>query len=94
MAWSAGALVLVAAAVTSIVAAQGPASPPPWPSSIAPIAAFVSKDRGLKFLHTVPVHFVAPKTFDKQIAEQDTGAQRVGESTRPSCRRPSTGRWG
>jgi hypothetical protein len=48
-----------------------PASAPAWPSSIAPIAAFVSHDRGLAFLHPVPVHFQSPRTFDRQTAAQD-----------------------
>ena len=42
-----------------------------WPASIAPIAAFVSHDRGLAFLHPVPVHFQSPRTFDRQTAAQD-----------------------
>lgn len=61
---------LVLAVVAALLASQGPANPP-WPKSIAPIAAFVAKDRGLAFEHTVPVHFVAAKEFDKQIAQQD-----------------------
>jgi hypothetical protein len=50
---------------------SAPASAPAWPSSIAPIAAFVSHDRGLAFLHPVPVHFQSPRTFDRQTAAQD-----------------------
>jgi hypothetical protein len=46
-------------------------SAPTWPASIAPIAAFVSHDRGLAFLHPVPVHFQSPRTFDQQTAAQD-----------------------
>jgi hypothetical protein len=46
-------------------------SAPAWPGSIAPIAAFVSHDRGLAFLHPVPVHFQSPRTFDRQTAAQD-----------------------
>jgi hypothetical protein len=42
-----------------------------WPGTIAPIAAFVSHDRGLAFLHPVPVHFQSPRTFDRQTAAQD-----------------------
>jgi hypothetical protein len=42
-----------------------------WPASIVPIAAFVSHDRGLAFLHPVPVHFQSPRTFDRQTAAQD-----------------------
>ncbi len=68
--WGSAAAVLVVALVASVLATEGPANPP-WPASIAPIAAFVAKDRGLVFLHTVPVHFLAPKVFDRQIAQQD-----------------------
>jgi hypothetical protein len=46
-------------------------SAPTWPASIAPIAAFVSHDRGLAFLHPVPVHFESPRTFDRQTAVED-----------------------
>ena len=46
-------------------------SAPTWPASIAPIASFVSHDRGLAFLHPVPVHFQSPRTFDRQTAAQD-----------------------
>ncbi len=46
-------------------------SVPTWPASIAPVAAFVSHDRGLAFLHPVPVHFQSPRTFDRQTAAQD-----------------------
>ncbi len=42
----------------------------PWPTAIAPIAAFVSHDRGLSFVRPVPVHFVAPPTFDREVAAQ------------------------
>jgi hypothetical protein len=49
---------------------------PPWPTSIAPIAAFVSRDRQLAFVHTVPVHFLSPKQFDAQIAQQDQPSNR------------------
>jgi hypothetical protein len=42
-----------------------------WPAIIVPIAAFVSHDRGLAFLHPVPVHFQSPRTFDRQTAAQD-----------------------
>jgi hypothetical protein len=51
--------------------APASASASAWPSSIAPIAAFVSHDRGLAFLHPVPVHFQSPRTFDRQTAAQD-----------------------
>jgi len=43
-----------------------------WPADVAPIAAFVSHDRGLPFLRSVPVHFQTPKVFDKDVAEQTT----------------------
>jgi hypothetical protein len=42
----------------------------PWPAAIAPIAAFVSHDRGLAFVRPVPVHFVTPRTFDRDVAAQ------------------------
>ncbi len=42
----------------------------PWPAAIAPIAAFVSHDRGLTFVRPVPVHFVTPRTFDHDVAAQ------------------------
>ena len=56
------------------------ADAPPWPASIAPIAAFVSRDRGLKFLHPVPVVFQSPSTFDRETASDDqpvNAAQRA-----------------
>jgi hypothetical protein len=73
---------VMAVVVSTVVVAVGQSSQP-WPKSIAPIAAFVSKDRHLAFLHTVPVHFVAPRTFDKQIAQQDRSsspAQRADDA--------------
>jgi hypothetical protein len=42
----------------------------PWPAAIAPIAASVSHDRGLAFVRPVPVHFVTPRTFDRDVAAQ------------------------
>ncbi len=76
---------LVAGLVT--LGVVSPQQNPPWPTSIAPIAAFVSKDRGLAFEHTVPVHFVAPKTFDRQIAQQDqpTDASERAETARTAA---------
>jgi hypothetical protein len=68
-------LALVGALVASMAALSGNSNPP-WPQSIAPIAAFVAKDRQLDFLHTVPVHFVDPKKFDAQIAKQDQPTNR------------------
>ncbi|HEY1734578.1 MAG TPA: hypothetical protein VGG23_09035 [Acidimicrobiales bacterium] len=41
-----------------------------WPAAIAPIAASVSHDRGLTFVRPVPVHFVPPRTFDRDVAAQ------------------------
>jgi hypothetical protein len=73
--WSLVALGVVGALVGTVVALSGSAYPP-WPKSIAPIAAFVSKDRQLAFVHTVPVHFMSPKQFDAQIAKQDQPANR------------------
>jgi hypothetical protein len=66
-------LPLVALLAATVVAADlaSSRSAPAWPSSIAPIAAFVSHDRGLAFLHPVPVHFQSPRTFDRQTAAQD-----------------------
>jgi hypothetical protein len=65
----------IAATLSAVVAASilvvANSAGPSWPRSIAPIAAFVSKDRHLSFLHAVPVRFVDPKIFDKQIAQQD-----------------------
>ena len=62
-------------------------SAPTWPASIAPIAAFVSHDRGLAFLHPVPVHFQSPRTFDRQTAAQD---QPDGASQKAQVRLQAT----
>jgi hypothetical protein len=72
--WMLPLVVLLAATVVAggLAWSRSPSrSTPTWPSSIAPIAAFVSHDRGLAFLHPVPVHFQSPRTFDRQTAAQD-----------------------
>ncbi|HVA10416.1 MAG TPA: hypothetical protein VNG12_27190 [Acidimicrobiales bacterium] len=69
-----GIAVTLSAVVVASILVVADAGGPSWPSSIAPIAAFVSKDRHLTFLHAVPVRFVDPKTFDKEIARQDQPA--------------------
>jgi hypothetical protein len=69
--WAATGAAVVVAAVTGGVIWSESSSTPAWPAGIGPIAAFVSHDRGLAFLHTVPVHFEAPKAFDKGIADGD-----------------------
>jgi hypothetical protein len=63
--------VAVVAALTGGLVWSRSSSSPAWPAGIGPIAAFVSHDRGLAFLHTVPVHFQAPKAFDREIAQGD-----------------------
>jgi hypothetical protein len=65
-------IVLVAVLVIAGVVGWSQASSgPAWPASIAPIAKFVSHDRGLSFLHPVPVHFLSPRAFDRQVAAGD-----------------------
>lgn len=64
-------VVVVIGGLAGGLALSQPSSNQSWPNGIGPIAAFVSKDRGLAFLHSVPIHFQAPKAFDKQIASQD-----------------------
>ncbi|MGP8060802.1 MAG: hypothetical protein ACLP9C_14350 [Acidimicrobiales bacterium] len=71
---SALGIVALAAVATGVglATAPGPAGVA-WPASVAPIAAFVSSDRGLAFKRVVPVHLMSPRAFDARIAAQDAG---------------------
>ena len=78
-------VVAVAAAATALgLGLWSPPSGPTWPSAVAPIAAFVSRDRGLAFKRVVPVHLLAPGAFDARIAAQDVPA---GAAARTEDRR-------
>ncbi len=79
-------VVVIIGGLAGGLALSQPASNQSWPSGIGSIAAFVSKDRGLSFLHSVPIHFQAPKAFDKEIAAQD---QADTPSERADVRRVS-----
>jgi len=75
------ALVVVAAGIGLALSART-ASGPSWPTAVAPIAAFVSRDRGLNFKHVVPVHLMSPRVFDARVAAPDvpeTGTQRADD---------------
>ena len=78
-------VVAVAAAATALgLGLWSPPSGPTWPSAVAPIAAFVSRDRGLAFKRVVPVHLLAPGAFDARIAAEDVPA---GAAARTQDRR-------
>jgi len=63
--------VVTAVTATGLILASETPPGPVWPAAVAPIAAFVSRDRGLVFKHVVPVHLLDPKVFDARIAAQD-----------------------
>jgi hypothetical protein len=59
-----------------------PAPGPSWPADVAPVAAYVARDRGLVFTRPVPVHLLAPRVFDRTVAASDRptdGAQRADD---------------
>ncbi|HVX19725.1 MAG TPA: hypothetical protein VHB02_00080 [Acidimicrobiales bacterium] len=67
---TAAVLVVVAGLAAAGLATAGPGTP--WPPGVAPIAAFVSHDRGLAFVRPVPVHFQTPRAFDAEVARETT----------------------
>jgi hypothetical protein len=62
----------VAVALLGPLLTGRPSSGVGWPAGVAPIAAFVSHDRGLAFTRNVPVHFESDATFDRQLVAEDT----------------------
>jgi len=85
-------VVALAAAAGLVPADAGPPGPA-WPAAVAPIAAFVSRDRGLAFKHTVPVHLLSPEVFDARIAAQDVpgGAAQGADDRRTAAELRSLG---
>ena len=68
-----GALVYVvtqhSGADQTTAGATGKSFPRHWDKRIAPYARIASRERGLTFVHPVPVRFLAPKKFAKTVTE-------------------------
>src|SRR2546423_11481402 len=78
-------VVAVAAGVAApLVTSDQPWFPKQWEPRVAPIAASVARLRGLEFRHPVPVRFLSPADFEKQIAGEpaSTGAVQRAELDR------------
>jgi hypothetical protein len=65
---------LLAVSVGVVLVTAGSARswfPSRWDPRVAPIAAEVARLRGLEFEHPVPIRYLAPKDFEKQLAQGD-----------------------
>lgn len=67
---------LAVGAVAAVVVVQRRGAQPHYPASwdprVAPIAAFVQSQRGLKWKHPVKVEFLAPARFDALMAKESS----------------------
>ncbi len=82
------AALLCAAAGSAFVSARSTQSwfPKAWDPRVAPIAAAVSRLRGLAFVHPVAIEYLAPKDFQKQLGTgSDLSATDRAEVTREAA---------
>jgi hypothetical protein len=62
-------VIAIAASVLVVAGSHGKSFyPKQWDPRIAPIARKVAQLRGLEFTHYVPVHFLPPAEFEKEVA--------------------------
>jgi hypothetical protein len=68
------AIVVVAAGIVVVAtsSAGDPIFPKKWDPRVAPVAAAVAKLRGLQFQHPVPVKFLEPQEFEKEVGVDQT----------------------
>jgi len=63
-------------APTAAPAPPAPSYPSHWDRRIAPYARIAAKERGLRFLHPVPVRFLSPRKFAKTLVTEDKDLSR------------------
>jgi hypothetical protein len=79
------AVALVAGTLPAGAAPRARVSGPKWDLKIAPIAAEVEQLRGLKFEHSVPVHYMDDKAFQKRLLGPDkTPSSTQGKALKQS----------
>jgi hypothetical protein len=73
------AVMLVGAALAALALLQGrshgdsgPSYPNKWDARILPYVKIVEKERGLTFLHPVPVRFLSDKAFEKTVTADES----------------------
>ncbi|HUR13826.1 MAG TPA: hypothetical protein VM097_04955 [Mycobacteriales bacterium] len=76
-----GVVLLVAAAPVGVYFApsHGPSYPEKWDSRVTELAAFVERERALRFEHPIEVAFLAEEEFVKEVTEPDPTAEERKE---------------
>ncbi len=62
-------LILAVSLIMVVVRQRGDSAPANWTGDMGPIAAFVTKQRGVEFKHPVRVEVLAANAFDASVAE-------------------------
>jgi hypothetical protein len=74
------AVVVLAAIAVPIVSSASPLYPSKWDPRVAPLTSVVEKLRGLKFEHPVPVRFLPPAQFEKEVGGDASDLSAAGRA--------------
>jgi hypothetical protein len=74
------AVVVLAAIAVPMVSTASPLYPSKWDPRVAPLTNTVEKLRGLKFEHPVPVRFLPPAEFEKEVGGDPSNLSKEGRA--------------